>query len=202
MLPYCTQKGQFAYIERPKLCTILAKIAYNFGLSECNRVTSCFQNINIFIEILSFVSGTMPLPPPTFPPPPPPPPIEDIPNRGGLTAQQQQQHFQQQHQRQFQFGPQIRGNYSDVEQLRRNYPEHENVRRQYSEPECTCRGNPCSEGDLSEFEPHYLVQTPTGNVLIPQSQGKDRLRPILAKISKLVNPAKHQWQHSCQLKNT
>lgn len=116
-------------------------------------------------------SGTMPLPPPTFPPPPPPP-IEDIPNRGGLTTQQQQQqHIQQQHHRQFQFGPQIRGNYSEVENLRRNFSDHDSVRRQYSEPECTCRSNLCSDGDLQEFEPHYLVQTPTGNVLIPQSQG-------------------------------
>ena len=120
----------------------------------------------------------MPLPPPTFPPPPPPPPIEDIPNRGGLTAQQQQQqqqqHIQQQlQQRQFQFGPQVRGHYSDVDNLvHRNFSEHENVRRQYSEPACTCRSNPCSDVDLTEFEPHYLVQTPTGNVLIPQSQGK------------------------------
>ena len=31
----------------------------------------------------------------------------------------------------------------------------------------------CSNVDLTEFESHYLVQTPTGNLLIPQSQGKE-----------------------------
>ena len=131
----------------------------------------------------------MPLPPPSAPPPPPPP-IEDIPQRGpGIPTpqqlQQQQQHILKQQQflqqqRHLQFGPQIRGNYSDVDNLRRgNYSDHDNVRRQYSDPEsCVCRGsNFHSDGDNSDFEPHYIVQTPTGNVFVPQSQGLYCLSP-------------------------
>ncbi|XP_053400283.1 teneurin-m-like isoform X5 [Mercenaria mercenaria] len=123
-------------------------------------------------------TGTMPLPPPSAPPPPPPP-IEDIPQRGQTTPQHQQlckHHQLLQQQRSLQFGPQIRGNYSDVENIRRGLPSdnHEHLRRLHSDSECMCahtRGaNHYSEGDSCEYEPHYLVQTPNGSVFIPQSQ--------------------------------
>lgn len=128
----------------------------------------------------------MPLPPPSQQPPPPPP-IKDIPQRATpqhhmiqqQTPTQQQQlickHHQLMQQRQLQFGPQNRGNYSDIENLPRVHPpEHENIRRQYSDSETcfSCRGANHYSGDASDSEPHYLLQTPEGNLFIPQSQGK------------------------------
>ena len=127
---------------------------------------------------LHYFPGTMPLPPPSAPPPPPPP-IEDIPQRGQTTPQHQLcKHHQLQQQRSLQFGPQVRGNYSDVENVRRGLPidNHEHLRRLHSDSDCMCahtRGtNHYSDGDACEYEPHYLVQTPNGSVFIPQSQGE------------------------------
>lgn len=130
----------------------------------------------------------MPLSPPSEQPPPPPP-IKDIPQRATpqhqlkqqqIPSQQQQlicKHNQLMQQRQLQFGPQNRGNYSDVENLHRGHnPEHDNIRRQCSDSE-TCfscgRGANHYSGDTSDCEPHYSLQTPEGNnILIPQSQCK------------------------------
>lgn len=131
--------------------------------------------------MLLIISGTMPLPPPSAPPPPPPP-IEDIPQRGITMPTQLCKHQQMlQQQRSLQFGPQVRGNYSDVENMRRGLQQSENldnVRRQYSDSDCVCphtRGpNHYSDGDACDYEPHILVQTPNGNVFIPQSQGEWR----------------------------
>ncbi|KAK6173150.1 hypothetical protein SNE40_016661 [Patella caerulea] len=69
-------------------------------------------------------SRTGSIPPPTLPPPPPPPPIEDIPQRSPGPLRHKQ------------FGPSVRGNYSDAESLRRQHLME-------------------TEGD---FEPPYLVQ--------------------------------------------
>lgn len=125
--------------------------------------------------------------PPPSAPPPPPPPIADIPQRGtpthtamgpglkhtALTTHQAAQ--QRAHGR----GPTLRGNYSDIENLRLaqcQQMDHGNIRRQYSDSETcfshhSCGGNHYSGGDGSEYEPHYLVKTPNGDVFIPQSQG-------------------------------
>ncbi|KAK3582840.1 hypothetical protein CHS0354_039985 [Potamilus streckersoni] len=138
-------------------------------------------------------SGTLPLPPPSFPPPPPPP-IEDIPQRGQNAIALQ---------RQLSFGPSVRGNYSEADCCMRrgqhsdldstcvhrmNYSDETARRGNYSDGSClSCghyahadidiperRQNPYSEGDLSDFEPHYLVQTASGNVFIPPADAQPR----------------------------
>ena len=129
----------------------------------------------------------MPLPPPTEQPPPPPS-IKDIPQRATPQHQIKQQslptnqqhlickHNQLMQQRHHHFGPQNRGNYSDVENFTRGHNlEHDNVRRQYSDSETcfSCSHGPNHySGDGSDCEPHYSLQTPDGNILIPQSQSK------------------------------
>ncbi|ESP00103.1 hypothetical protein LOTGIDRAFT_158333 [Lottia gigantea] len=73
-------------------------------------------------------SRTGSAPPPVLPPPPPPPPIEDIPQRSPGPRHKQ-------------FGPSVRGNYSDAESIRRQ-------QQQYMD-------------DDVDFEPPYLVQGTT-----------------------------------------
>ena len=108
------------------------------------------------------VPGTMP---PCFAPPPPP--IEDIPHHTTAPPGRQRS-----------FGPSNRGNYSDAETClcRGHYADASTAllhgyspnRGHYSDGEQypQLRHCPCS-GDESDFEPHYLEQTPSGNVFIP-----------------------------------
>ncbi|XP_063415376.1 teneurin-m-like isoform X2 [Mytilus trossulus] len=104
---------------------------------------------------------------PAFPylPPPPPPPIEDIPGR---TPIQKQRSLGQ---------GSNRGTYSDAETCvcHRHYGDSYSAhyhRGHYSDMDTSSRLRHCpySEGEVSDFEPHYLEQTPSGNVYIPDGQ--------------------------------
>ncbi|XP_061169948.1 teneurin-m-like isoform X4 [Saccostrea echinata] len=121
--------------------------------------------------------------PPCFNPPPPPPPIEDIPHQ--TTVPQRLNRC---------MGPSYRGTYSDADmcQCRGHFVDsntallhnHHNVRGHYSDTENPYhRGHSCSDsehyhqvrpcvysGEESDFEPHYLEQTASGNVFIPDGQ--------------------------------
>lgn len=116
-----------------------------------------------YVVYFFVISATAPMLPPCLPNPPPPPPIEDIPQRT---------HMCMPHQRSF--GPSHRGNYSDAETClcSRHYAESHVAAMQhrghYSDPDNPTRVRPCaySEGE-SDFEPHYLEQTASGNVFIP-----------------------------------
>ncbi|KAK3100005.1 hypothetical protein FSP39_013415 [Pinctada imbricata] len=103
--------------------------------------------------------------PPCFAPPPPP--IEDIPHRTTAPPCRQRS-----------FGPSNRGNYSDAETclcrspyadastaLLHSCPPH---RGHYSDGEQYPQLRHCPySGEESDFEPHYLEQTASGNVYIP-----------------------------------
>ncbi|XP_060065187.1 teneurin-m-like [Ylistrum balloti] len=109
------------------------------------------------------LAATAPMLPPCLPNPPPPPPIEDIPQRTPVCVARQRS-----------FGPSHRGNYSDAETClcSRHYAESHIAalqhRGHYSDPDNPTRVRQCaySEGE-SDFEPHYLEQTASGNVFIP-----------------------------------
>ena len=119
--------------------------------------------------------------PPCLPNPPPPPPIEDIPQR-----QQQQQMCNIPRQRSF--GPSHRGNYSDAEtcvcgttgSIGRHYADTQVAMQQYRghqspNVENANRLRQCDCECESDFEPHYIEQTPSGNVFIP---GKKNIKYI------------------------
>lgn len=100
---------------------------------------------------------------PAFPylPPPPPPPIEDIPGRTPVQRQRSLGHVSN------------RGTYSDAETCvcQRHYGDSYSAhyhRGHYSDMDTSSRLRHCpySEGE-SDFEPHYLEQTASGNVYIP-----------------------------------
>ncbi|XP_062616760.1 teneurin-2-like [Saccostrea cucullata] len=121
--------------------------------------------------------------PPCFNPPPPPPPIEDIPHQ--TTVPQRLNRC---------IGPSYRGTYSDADmcQCRGHFVDsntallhnHHSIRGHYSDNENPYhRGHSCSDsehyhqvrpcvysGEESDFEPHYLEQTASGNVFIPDGQ--------------------------------
>lgn len=123
--------------------------------------SSNINEIPSFIHFyLLFISATAP----AFPylPPPPPPPIEDIPGR---TPIQKQRSLGQ---------GSNRGTYSDAETCvcHRHYGDSYSAhyhRGHFSDMDTSSRLRHCpySEGEVSDFEPHYLEQTPSGNVYIP-----------------------------------
>ena len=109
-----------------------------------------------------YISATAP----AFPylPPPPPPPIEDIPGRTPIQKQRSLGHNSN------------RGTYSDAETCvcHRHYGDSYSAhyhRGHYSDMDTSSRLRHCpySEGE-SDFEPHYLEQTASGNVYIPGNQ--------------------------------
>ncbi|XP_056012592.1 teneurin-m-like isoform X8 [Ostrea edulis] len=122
--------------------------------------------------------------PPCFNPPPPPPPIEDIPHQSSVPQRLNRC-----------MGPSYRGNFPDVDSCpcRSHFVDtnaallhnHHNVRGHYSDNENPYHrgGHSCSDsehyhqvrpcvysGEESDFEPHYLEQTSSGNVFIPDGQ--------------------------------
>ena len=152
--------------------------AWNMFLKSNWYYLSDITYLNWFFP---FFSATAPgALPPCFNPPPPPPPIEDIPHQ--TTVPQRLNRC---------MGPAYRGTYSDAEMChcRGHYMDsntallhnHHSMRGHYSDNENPYhRGHSCSDsehyhqvrqcvysGEESDFEPHYLEQTASGNVLIP-----------------------------------
>lgn len=102
---------------------------------------ACISELSRLMIFILLISGTLPLPPPMLPPPPPPPPIEDIPQRSPPIGQIRRKSF----------GPSTRGNYAELDGIAVRHTNY-------------------SEGEGSDFEPHYLVQTSSGNVFVPPSE--------------------------------
>lgn len=158
----------FSVVISQNLIIILWWIVFMIKL--CSSTIYCFS-------FLATAPGGLP---PCFNPPPPPPPIEDIPHQ--TTVPQRVNRC---------MGPSYRGTYSDAEMChcRGHYVDsntallhnHHNVRGHYSDNENPYhRGHSCSDsehyhqvrqcvysGEESDFEPHYLEQTASGNVFIP-----------------------------------